>query len=113
MQYLNVLFGGKLLYHPTLESDRPRGVDHKVYLVEENREIWVNNFHQDVVPADGLAPCFKPLAIDRENNTIEAFGSDEMKILALQWHPERKFATANALEDTRRLVINFIQRHIK
>lgn len=42
-----------------------------------------------------------------------AFGSDEMKILALQWHPERKFATANALEDTRRLVINFIQRHIK
>ena len=36
-----------------------------------------------------------------------------MKILALQWHPERKFATANALEDTRRLVINFIQRHIK
>ena len=34
MQYLNVLFGGKLLYHPTLESDRPRGVDHKVYLVE-------------------------------------------------------------------------------
>lgn len=113
MQYLNVLFGGKLLYHPTLESDRPRGVDHKVYLVEESREIWVNNFHQDVVPADGLAPCFKPLAIDRENNTIEAFGSDEMKILALQWHPERKFATANALEDTRRLVINFIQRHIK
>ena len=113
MQYLNVLFGGKLLYHPTLESDRPRGVDHKVCLVEENREIWVNNFHQDVVPADGLAPCFKPLAIDRENNTIEAFGSDEMKILALQWHPERKFATANALEDTRRLVINFIQRHIK
>ena len=113
MQYMNVLFGGKLLYHPNLSTDRPRGVDHKVFLCEENREIWVNNFHKDVVPANGLAPCFKPLAMDLENNTIEAFGSDEMKILALQWHPERKFATANALADTRRLVIDFIQKHIK
>lgn len=113
MQYMNVLFGGKLLYHPELPVDRPRGMDHKVFLCEENREIWVNNFHKDVIPADGLAPCFKPLAMDMENNTIEAFGSEEMKILALQWHPERKFATANALEDTRRLVIDFIQKHIK
>lgn len=113
MQYMNALFGGKLLYHPDLPVDRPRGKDHKVFLCEENREIWVNNFHKDVIPADGLAPCFKPLAMDLENNTIEAFGSDEMKILALQWHPERKFATANALEDTRRLVIDFIQKHIK
>ena len=52
-------------------------------------------------------------AIDRENQTIEAFGSDEMKVLALQWHPERKFETANALEETRKLVVNFIQKHIK
>lgn len=113
MQYMNVLFGGKLMYHPDLQVDRPRGVDHEVYLCEEDRTIWVNNFHRDVIPVDGLAPCFKPLAIDKENGTIEAFGSDEMKILALQWHPERKFATANALGETRKLVVNFIQKHIK
>lgn len=113
MQYMNVLFGGKLCYHPELPVDRPRGVDHKVYLCEENREIWVNNFHRDIIPVEGLASCFKPLAIDLENNTIEAFGSDEMKVLALQWHPERKFATANALEETRKLVVDFIQKHIK
>ena len=113
MQYMNVLFGGKLQYHPKLKEDRPRGMDHEVYLCEEDRTIWVNNFHKDVVPADGLAPCFKPLAIDKVNGTIEAFGSDEMKILALQWHPERKFATANALEETRKLVVNFIQKHIR
>lgn len=113
MQYMNVLFGGRLLYHPELNTDRPRGVDHEIYLCEEDRTIWVNNFHRDVIPMDGLAPCFKPLAIDRDNNTIEAFGSDEMKILALQWHPERKFATANALEETRKIVVSFIQKHIK
>ena len=113
MQYMNVLFGGKLLYHPELKCERPRSVDHEVYLVEEDRTIWVNNFHKDVIPIDGLASCFKPLAIDRENQTIEAFGSDEMKVLALQWHPERKFETANALEETRKLVVNFIQKHIK
>ena len=36
-----------------------------------------------------------------------------MKVLALQWHPERKFETAYALEETRKLVVNFIQKHIK
>ena len=113
MQYMNALFGGHLLYHPELKEERPRGVDHEIYLCEEDRKIWVNNFHRDVIPMDGLAPCFKPLAIDLENQTIEAFGSEEMKILALQWHPERKFETANALGETRKLVVNFIQKHIK
>lgn len=113
MQYMNALFGGKILYHPELKIDRPRGVDHQIYLCEEERTIWVNNFHQDVIPIDGLAPCFKPLAIDVENQTVEAFGSEEMKILALQWHPERKFETSNALEETRKLVVNFIQKHIR
>lgn len=113
MQYMNVLFGGKLLYHPELAVERPRGADHEVYLVEEDRNIIVNNYHRDVVPIDGLAKCFKPLAIDRENQTIEAFGSDEMKILALQWHPERKFESSNSLGETRKLVVNFIQKHVK
>ena len=113
MQYMNVLFGGKLYYHPELPVERPRGVDHKIYLTKEDRHIWVNNFHQDVIPVDGLAPCFEPLAIDEENNTIEAFGSDEMKVLALQWHPERKFQTSNALQETRKLVVEFIQRYIE
>lgn len=113
MQYMNVLFGGKLLYHPELKVDRPRGEDHKVYLTKEDRYIWVNNFHKDVIPVEGLAECFEPLAIDTENNTIEAYGSDEMKVLALQWHPERKFETSNALQETRKLVVNFIQKHIQ
>lgn len=113
MQYINVMFGGKLWYHPKLPVERTRGVDHQVWLVKENRNIWVNNYHQDCIFEGALAPCFEPLAIDRENGVIEAYGSEEMKILALQWHPERRFETANAYEETRKMILNFIQKHVR
>lgn len=113
MQYINVMFGGKLWYHPRLPVARTRGMDHQVWLVKEQRNIWVNNYHSDCIYEEGLAPCFEPLAIDRENHVVEAYGSDEMKILALQWHPERRFETANAYEETRKIVLDFIQKHVK
>ncbi len=113
MQYLNVLFGGKLHYHPKLKVERPRQLDHPVTLVKEKRTIYINNFHEDVIYTDDLAPCFEPLAIDPENDVVEAFYSDDMKILALQWHPERPFLTANAAEETRKLIIDFMQKHIR
>lgn len=113
MQYINVLFGGKLRYHPELPVERPRGRDHKVWLTKENREISINNYHADVIFKDDLAPCFEPVAIDPENNVIEAYTSEEKKILALQWHPERKFDTPEGLEETRKIVGAFIQKYIK
>jgi gamma-glutamyl-gamma-aminobutyrate hydrolase PuuD/phosphohistidine swiveling domain-containing protein len=112
MQYINVLYGGKLCYHPQLPVKRPRGVDHPVRLLKENRTIMVNNFHQDIIYEDGLAPCFEPLAIDEENHVIEAYGSEEMKLLALQWHPERDFETAQAQDETRKIIVNFIQKYV-
>lgn len=113
MQYMNVIFGGKLRYHPTLKVLRPRQLDHPVWLVKEDRMIDINNFHEDVICPEDLAPCFEPLAIDIENNVVEAFGSEEMKILALQWHPERPFLTSKAAEETRKLIIEFMQKHIR
>lgn len=112
MQYINVMFGGRLWYHPEL-ANRTRGVDHQVWLVKEQRNIWVNNYHSDCIFEEGLAPCFEPLAIDRENGVVEAYGSEEMKILALQWHPERRFETMNAYEETRKIVLDFIQKNVK
>ncbi len=113
MQYINVMFGGKLRYHPDLPVERKRGVDHQVWLIKEERNIWVNNYHDDCIFEADLAPCFEPLALDRENGIVEAFGSDEMKILALQWHPERRFETANAYEETRKIMLNFIQKYVR
>lgn len=113
MQYINVMFGGRLWYHPRLVTERARGTDHQVWLIKEQRNIWVNNYHSDCIFEEGLAPCFEPLAIDRANGVVEAFGSEQMKILALQWHPERKFETANAYEETRRMILDFIQKYVK
>ena len=113
MEYMNVLFGGKLSYHPNLPAARPRGVDHPIRLLKENRVIMVNNYHDDVIFRKGLADCFTPLAIDEENDVVEAFESKKMKVLAIQWHPERKFETPGAAEETRKIIIDFIQRVIK
>ncbi len=112
MQYINVMFGGRLWYHPKL-ANRTRGADHQVWLVEEQRNIWVNNYHSDCIFEEGLAPCFEPIAIDRENGVVEAYRSVKMKILALQWHPERRFETVNAYEETRKIVLDFIQKNVK
>ena len=112
MQYINVLFGGKLAYHPKLKTKRPRGEDHKVFLLKENREIYVNNYHQDCIYEGGLAECLTPIAVDRENGVIEAYESEEMKILGLQWHPERRFGTENSQEETRKIVLDFIRKYV-
>lgn len=112
MQYINVLFGGKLAYHPTLNVKRPRGVDHKVKLVKEDRYITVNNYHQDIIFEGSLAPCFEPFAIDEENHVIEGYYSERMKLLALQWHPERGFESPEAQDETRKIIVNFIRKYV-
>ncbi len=113
MQYVNVLYGGRLYYHPKLKVKRPRGVDHYVYLPKEDRSIIVNNYHKDIIFKESLAPCFTPLAVDLENGVIEAYESEEMKVLGLQWHPERRFETANAQEETRKIVLDFIKKFVR
>lgn len=112
MQYMNVLFGGKLSYHPKLKVKRPRGDDHKVFLVKENRSIYVNNYHADCIFEENLAPCFTPIAIDTDNGVVEAYESEKMKVLGLQWHPERRFETENAQEETRKIVLDFIRKYV-
>lgn len=112
MQYINVLFGGKLAYHPKLKVKRPRGEDHKVLLLKENREIYVNNYHQDCIYQGRLAECLTPIAVDTDNGVIEAYESEEMKILGLQWHPERRFGTENSQEETRKIVLDFIRKYV-
>ena len=112
MQYINVLFGGRLAYHPDLLCPRERGEDHMVRLLKENRSIEVNNYHKDVIFEDSLADCFEPIAIDEDNHTIEAYQSESMKILGIQWHPERSFASTDGIDETRRLVRDFISKYI-
>lgn len=113
MQYVNVLLGGKLSYHPELKEPHPRGKDHPVQLVNDNRTIMVNNYHNDCIFTQDLAPCLSPFAVDTDNNVVEGYISEELKILGLQWHPERHFETSLAYEETRKIIMNFMNTYIK
>lgn len=105
MQYLNGLWGGRVSRLDSLKIARPIGIDHPV---EMDGERWlVNQYHNDGIFVQDLARGLKPLAVDRENQVVEAFTADQEKILALQWHPERAFSEEKAQEKTTELIQTF------
>ena len=91
MQHINALFGGKISYSARFKVPRPRGTDHMARIVKTDRYIKVNNFHSDCVYLENLSTMFYPIVVDEENESVEAFVSPTMSILAFQWHPERIF----------------------
>lgn len=111
MQFINGYFGGKVEKLSELSSPRPNGSDHPVYSDLLQKSFMVNNFHNDGITQDGLAEDMKIFAIDPDNKVVEAFYSEERKILALQWHPERRFESEEAREESKRIVIDFINKY--
>ncbi len=108
MQHINVLLGGRLTYHPDYPVNRPIGQDHLVHFLPEDKMISVNNFHLDCIYRHQLAPGLNPLAIDEDNDIVEAFTSDTNPILGVQWHPERYVDS----EDDWMYVRNMIQKFV-
>jgi putative glutamine amidotransferase len=106
-QYVNALLGGKISRLSNLNQDRPVKKDHEVQL--KNGIIKVNNFHNDGIFEDKLAKKIFIVAKDSSNGTVEAFYSKELRILGLQWHPEREFNDDNSRQVSTSLVSNFIQ----
>lgn len=111
MQFINGYFGGKVEKFSDLPIPRPNGRDHAVYSEFLQKNIMVNNFHNDGIMRDGLADGMKPFAIDSDNGVVEAFCSERKKILALQWHPERRFESVEAKEESRRIIMDFINKY--
>lgn len=93
LQTLNVHFGGTLhqdiLYyknkgaHPV--SNNEGDLAHNVTIAKEYT-LKVNSFHHQAI--DSLAPSFSVEAVS-EDDYIEAIQNEELKIFAVQWHPER------------------------
>lgn len=113
MQFLNGMFGGKISKLNELVVARPIGSDHEVWCEIWEKRIRVNNFHNDGIRRQNLAKVFSILAEDQENQIVEGFYSDTLKIYAMQWHPERRFYSKNAQEDSRLLVREFINRYVR
>ena len=51
---------------------------------------------------------FYPIVVDEENESVEAFVSPTMSILAFQWHPERIFESEEGRLFTRHLIQDFL-----
>ena len=104
MQYINILLGGKITENAELKIKRPNRIDHNVKI--GNEIFKVNNFHNDVIFSSDLSEKVNALAIDEENNTIEAFYTKG--ILCVQWHPERSFEDKKSEEYSTNLIKRFI-----
>ena len=108
MQHINALFGGKICYSARFKVPRPRGIDHMARIVNTDRYVKVNNFHSDCVYLENLSTMFYPIVIDEENESVEAFVSPAMSILAFQWHPERIFESEDGRLFSRHLIQDFL-----
>lgn len=107
MQYINCLWGGKVSALDCLKADRPNGKDHPV---DVGAETWlVNQYHNDGIYLQDLACGLNPLAIDWENQVVEAFTVEREQMLALQWHPERPFSDEKTRLKTAELIRKFFR----
>ena len=64
---------------------------HLINIEKSNENFLVNSFHSYGLKYDNLPKQIKPLAINKLDNTVEAFTTKiPFKSLNLMWHPERK-----------------------
>ena len=108
MQYINGILGGKVRKLINLKEQRPIRNDHPVMLCAQRKPIMVNNYHNDGIYREDLAAGLKIIALDETNGVVEAFESEERRILALQWHPERPYEMPEHQEETDTLIKMFL-----
>lgn len=79
---------------------------HKIYICRDNPicmiylnrpEAWVNSRHNESIVNDRSQSKLKFYAYS-EDGVPEAWGSDELGILCVQWHPEDKAAQGKQIE---------------
>ena len=83
--FLNVFFEGRLLNQ--IEGH----VDTRHKLLSDNKDfssITVNSYHNQGLEEEGLGKSLNILA-KSEDGLIEAFENKQIKLLGIQWHPER------------------------
>lgn len=100
MQLINVYFGGSLI------QDISEHTDSKVNHVAENHPVQithpgfssflgrpnfkVNSFHNQGLTLSHLAKDLEPFALSEEDGILEGLFSKKLKLIGIQWHPERK-----------------------
>ena len=93
-QLINIFYGGDLEYGI---GDDHAGINHKVIICDKKthknfgvQTFITNSFHNQGMRKENLANKLIPFAIS-EDGMVEGYYVKNKKILAIQWHPERKF----------------------
>ena len=105
MHMLNGLFGGTVARNGSHSAPRH---DHYVRFAS-GRRVLVNTFHNNAVPVAELSPEFELLAVEDGTENVECFRSEKLRILGLQWHPERPLPGREAEEVSAQLASWLIQ----
>lgn len=87
-QFLNGYYGGKV--SNLSDQEHIQQNEHEVTLYN-GEKINVNSSHKCGVYKKNLSPKFQGIAMREEDECMEAYYSEELNILAVQWHPERPF----------------------
>ena len=101
MQKINQYFNGKIhpYYHSRKETYSEQGIEHQIIGTDEliglKSKYKVNQYHDHCILEDDLSNDLKCFALDPRFQTVEGFYNQEMNIVGIQWHPERKISDKN------------------
>lgn len=87
MQMINSCLGGMTSSFEKCPVQRRVKESHLILF--DGQELLVNSYHNDGLYIGDLARGLEVVALDPDNNTVEAFSNGKGKILGIQWHPER------------------------
>lgn len=107
MQMINAFLGGKTSSFENCAVERRVKESHPVVI--DSREFLVNNYHNDGLYVDDLGEGLEAVAIDPDNNTIEAFSDGRGIILGIQWHPERDGNCTEVQEWIKGMIYNLLK----
>jgi len=92
MQLINDYFGGTV---KKTDSKQHIAKDHHVFLSgkfnnEFTDQVQVNSFHKNIILKEDLGDKIKDFAKCNEDNTVEGIYHEDLSIIGVMWHPERK-----------------------
>ena len=95
-QIINVCLGGKLTKDIN-KITKPINIrKHKVIFTKEfieiikKKSITVNSYHNQGITQSQLAVDLVPLGFSDDGKLVEIYKHNELPIIGIQWHPERK-----------------------
>tara|TARA_Y100000748_G_scaffold80044_1_gene66021 strand:+ start:2391 stop:3059 length:669 start_codon:yes stop_codon:yes gene_type:complete len=100
-QIINVCLGGKLTRDLTKIIQSSKTKKHKVIFTNQfakeinKKSVQVNSFHNQGVTHKQLASDLVALGFSDDGNLVEIYKHNQLPIIGIQWHPERKNFSEN------------------